>query len=196
MEVMRRFSHSFGPLLGTNIFASFFLFPSSLELPRTVVVVHAVTRVRPVPFISAMCRCRDREPTAANSSCSKAVHSVERSRGRTAGVVPRSAVAVPGAVTRRRVATALLGPAGGAAGLGGGQPLDDSVAGKHATVDGEVATHHEGTHGRVFLRQRIRFVGEVRLVLTAVDKNEARVATVITVALVRRIPPSSAAAKT
>lgn len=33
----------------------------------------------------------------------------------------------------------------------GGETLDNAVAGQHASVDGEVAADHEGTHGGVFL---------------------------------------------
>lgn len=65
-----------------------------------------------------------------------------------------------------------------------GQPLNDAVAGEHPTVDREVAAHHKGTHGGVLLRQEIRFVREIRLVLPAVHEDQAREATSITVALV------------
>lgn len=81
-----------------------------------------------------------------------------------------------------------------AAGIRGRQTLDNAVTGKHATVDGEVAANHEGTHGGIFLSQEIRFVGKVRLVLAAIDENKTRVAAGVAIALVCRVyPPSSPA---
>lgn len=33
----------------------------------------------------------------------------------------------------------------------GWEALDDAIAGKHASVDGKVPAHHEGSHGGVLL---------------------------------------------
>lgn len=115
---------------------------------------------------------------------------VERCGRAAARVVPRSpavAIAVP-----RRMVTALAASAGVIAGR---QSLDDPVAGEHASIDGKVTAHHEGTHGSVLLSQHIRLVCEVRLILTAVDQHEAGVATVTTVTLVHGVGPSSSPAE-
>lgn len=116
--------------------------------------------------------------------------SVKGGSGAAAGVVARptavTVAAVPGGGVAALVATL---------GLGHRQPLNDAVAGQHATIHREVAAHHEGSHGSVLLRQEIRFVGEIGLILAAVDHNEARVAAVVTVTLVRRIRPPAAPAE-
>jgi len=75
------------------------------------------------------------------------------------------------------------------------QALDDAVAGQHASVDREVATDHKGTHGGVLLSKNVRLVGEIRLVLAAVDQDKTSVAAVVPVALVHGVCPSSASAK-
>lgn len=80
--------------------------------------------------------------------------------------------------------------------LRGWEALNNAVAGKHATIDREVSAHHEGPHGRVFLSQEVRLVGEIRLVFTAVDENKASEATVITVTLVHGVRPSSTPTET
>lgn len=116
-------------------------------------------------------------------------HSVKRGRGAAARVVPgSSAVTITAAAGRGLTTLAALG-------LGGWQPLYNAVAGEHTTIDGEVAADHKGAHGGVFLGQDIRFVGEVGLVLAAVDEDETREAAVVTVALVRRVYPTSAPAQ-
>lgn len=89
--------------------------------------------------------------------------------------------------------TALLGMAGG---LSGRQPLNNPVAGKHTTIDREVAADHEGTHGGVLLGQRVGFVSEIRLILSSVDQDQTGVTAVVPVALVCGIPPSTSSAKT
>lgn len=58
---------------------------------------------------------------------------------------------------------------GAASRLSGRKPLNDAIAGQHATVHGEVAAHHEGTHGGVFLGQRVGLIREIRLILASVD---------------------------
>lgn len=83
----------------------------------------------------------------------------------------------------------------GAARLVCGQALNDAVTGQHAAIDGEVAAHHEGSHGRVLLRQRVRGVGQVRLVLPPVDQDQTRVARVAAGAFVPRVCPSTSSAK-
>lgn len=75
------------------------------------------------------------------------------------------------------------------------EALDNSVAGKHAAVDGEVSAHHEGAHGRILLGEEVRLIGEIRLVLPAIDENKTSVASWITVALVHGVRPSSAPAE-
>lgn len=96
-------------------------------------------------------------------------------------------------IGRRSVAASLSRPPAGR--LVRWQALDDSVAGQHATIDGEVAAHHESTHGRVLLGQATGFVREIRLVLTPIDQNQASVAVGVTVALVHGILPPAAPAK-
>lgn len=83
---------------------------------------------------------------------------------------------------RGRVAAAALPVL--AIGLVCRQPLDNAIAGQHATIDAEVPAHHEGTHGRVLACQLIRFVRQVGLVLAPVDQDQARVATGFPVTLV------------
>lgn len=56
-----------------------------------------------------------------------------------------------------------------AVGLVRGKPLDDAVAGQHATIDAEVPAYHKGTHGRILTSQLIRFVSQVGLVLAPID---------------------------
>lgn len=75
------------------------------------------------------------------------------------------------------------------------QALDDAVAGQHASVDREVATDHKGTHGSVLLSKNVRLVGEIRLVLAAVDQDKTSVAAVVPVALVHGVCPSSTPAE-
>lgn len=78
---------------------------------------------------------------------------------------------------------------------GGGQTLDDAVAGQHAPVDGKVAADHERTHGSVFLGQPIRLVRQIGLVLASVDKDVAREAIYVAVTFVGGVRPSTAAAE-
>lgn len=51
----------------------------------------------------------------------------------------------------------------------GRKSLDNTVASKHAAVDGKVAANHEGTHGSVLLSQQVGLVCQVGLVLASVD---------------------------
>lgn len=110
-------------------------------------------------------------PEAPGTADSTGAASVKGGGGAAAGVVPRPPAAALATVSRRGVAalaaTARIG--------GSGQSLDDAVPGEHAAVDGEVAADHEGAHGGVFLGQDVRLVGEVRLILAAVDEDEASV---------------------
>lgn len=91
--------------------------------------------------------------------------------------------------------SALLALSAAAAVRGSRETLDDAVAGKHASVDREVAADHEGAHGGVFLGQDVGLVGQIGLVLAAVDQYEAGVATGVLVAFVGGISPSSTAAE-
>lgn len=114
---------------------------------------------------------------------------LKRSGRAATGVVPRSsamAVTVPGGCVAALSATARFL---------GRQALNDSIAGKHASIDGKVTAHHKGTHGGVLLGKLVRLIGEVRLVLPTVDKNKACVASRITVTVVNWIRPSSTPAK-
>lgn len=63
----------------------------------------------------------------------------------------------------------LLALAATAAIRGSRETLDDAVAGKHASVDREVAADHKSAHGGVFLGQNVGLVGQVGLILAAVD---------------------------
>ena len=136
---------------------------------------------------------------------------VGRCDGAAAGVVARgaaaavAAAAVAATVVTVMVKTAAAARRGGVgavaaaavlpARLVGGEALDDAVARQHAAVDAEVAADHEGAHGRVLLRQHVRLVGQIRLVLAAVDEHEARVASGVPVALVHGVHPSAAPAE-
>lgn len=51
----------------------------------------------------------------------------------------------------------------------GWKSLDNSVASKHAAVDGKVAANHERAHGSVLLSQQVGLVCQVGLVLASVD---------------------------
>lgn len=75
------------------------------------------------------------------------------------------------------------------------ETLDNSVACKHAAVDRKVSAHHEGTHSRVLLGKEVRLIGEIRLVLPAVDENKTSVASWVSVTLVHWIRPSSTPAE-
>jgi hypothetical protein len=85
---------------------------------------------------------------------------------------------------------------GGGGIVGGREALDNAIAGQHTTVDREVATHHEGAHGRVLLGQEVRLVRQVCLVFASVDEDQTRVPFTIPAALVRGIHPTSASAET
>lgn len=75
------------------------------------------------------------------------------------------------------------------------EALDDPISGQHASIDGKVPADHERSHGRVLLGKDIRFVGEIGLILAAIHKDEAGIATGVAVALVHRIPPPTAPAE-
>jgi hypothetical protein len=79
--------------------------------------------------------------------------------------------------------------------LSGRQPLDDPVPGQHPAIDREVAAHHERTHGRVLLRQLIRFVRQVGTVLSPIDEHETGEAGAASVDLVHGVPPPAALAQ-
>lgn len=53
----------------------------------------------------------------------------------------------------------------------GGQTLDDSVPREHAAIDRKVPADHECTHGGVLLSQCVRLIGQVSLILAAIDKD-------------------------
>jgi hypothetical protein len=125
--------------------------------------------------------------------------SLQRGGRAAARVVPRSVAAVAmmavvSVIGRRSVAAALSGPPAGR--LVRRQALDDAVAGKHTTVDGEIAANHKSAHGRVLLGQAARLVRQVRLILPTIDQNQAGVAVVgVTVALVHGVLPPTSPAK-
>lgn len=102
-----------------------------------------------------------------------------RRRGRGSMVVMAAALAVLGAIR-----------------LVGGQALDNAVAREHAAVDAEVATHHEGAHGRVLTRQVVRLVSQVRLVLTPVNQHVACVPRGFPVAFVGGSTPAPSLTET
>lgn len=77
----------------------------------------------------------------------------------------------------------------------GWKALDNAIACQHASIDREVAAYHESTHGSVLLGQNIGFVCEICLIFTAIDKDQARVAVMVSVALVHGVCPSSTPAK-
>lgn len=79
--------------------------------------------------------------------------------------------------------------------LTGGKSLNDSIPGKHSTIDGEVSAHHECTHGSVFLRQLIRFVRKVGAVLSSIDEHQTGEARAASVDLVHGITPAAAMAE-
>lgn len=78
----------------------------------------------------------------------------------------------------------------------GREALHDTVPREHPSVGREILAHHERPHGGVLLRQGIRYVGEISLVLTAVDQDQAGEPARVTVALVRRILPPASSAET
>lgn len=80
--------------------------------------------------------------------------------------------------------------------LCGWKTLNNAISSKHATVHREVAANHKSTHSRVLLSQHIRLVGEIRLVLAAIDKNEASEAAVVAVTLVHGVCPSASSTET
>lgn len=55
--------------------------------------------------------------------------------------------------------------------FGSRESLDDSVAGEHATIDGEVAANHESPHSGILLRQLIRSVRLISLIFPAIDQD-------------------------
>lgn len=77
----------------------------------------------------------------------------------------------------------------------GWEPLNDSIAGQHASIDGKVPADHKSTHGGILLGQDIRFVGQVCLVLATIHQHETSEATWVAVTLVRRVCPSTAPAE-
>jgi hypothetical protein len=99
-------------------------------------------------------------------------------------------------VDRVAAATVVVPPPVSATALIGRQPLDDAVARQHTSVDGKVAAHHEGTHRRVLLRQAVGFVGEIGLVLPAVDEHQTGEAGRVPVRLVQGVSPSSTPTQT
>lgn len=124
-------------------------------------------------------------------------HSVVRRCGTSRRVMARSPAA---GMVRVRVArgSGRGMPAGLpvlAIGLVCGEALDDAIARQHAAVDAEVAAHHEGPHGGVLARQLICLVGQVGLILAAVDQYQAGVPGLLTVAFVGWGRPSTSLAE-
>jgi hypothetical protein len=95
-------------------------------------------------------------------------------------------------IGRRSVATSLSGSPGG---IVSWQALDDAVAGKHASIDREVSADHKSTHGCILLGQAAGFVCKIRLVLAAIDQNQASIAARVAVALVHGVHPPTTPAK-
>jgi hypothetical protein len=93
-------------------------------------------------------------------------------------------------------ATVVVPPPVSATALIGRQPLDDAVARQHTSVDGKVAAHHEGTHRRILLRQAVRLVGKIGLVLSAVNEHQTGEAGRVPVRLVQGVSPSSTPTQT
>lgn len=75
------------------------------------------------------------------------------------------------------------------------EALDNSVSGQHTSIHGEVAAHHESTHGCILLGKNIGLVREVSLVLAAVDEDKARKSAGVSVAFVCGVNPPAAAAE-
>ena len=119
--------------------------------------------------------------------------SIERGRRTAARVMARPVVVAAFSVAGRCAPTRLLVTP---AGVIGWEALDDSIPGEHAPVDREVPADHEGPHGGILLGQSIRFVSQVCLVLAAIDKDQAGIATGIAVAFVRRVLPTPSPAQT
>lgn len=94
------------------------------------------------------------------------------------------------AVARRGVAGLLA-----SARVIGWKTLDDPVAGKHASVDRKIPANHKGPHGSVLLSKVVRFVRKVGLVLASINQDQARIATRISVTLVRRVSPPTTTAQ-
>lgn len=94
-------------------------------------------------------------------------------------------------VDRVAASTVVVLPALPARALTRRQPLDHAVARQHASIDREVAADHERPHRRVLLRQPVGLVGEVGLVLAAVDQHEAGEPRGVAVRLVQGVSPSS-----
>lgn len=117
-------------------------------------------------------------------------HSLEGGGRAAARVVP-GATAGAVAVSGRRMVAALASPAGVIC----RQALDDAIAGEHAAIDGKVAANHKGTHGCVFLGQAAGLVCEIRLILAAIDQDQAGVAIGAAVALIAGVMPPTAPAK-
>jgi hypothetical protein len=78
----------------------------------------------------------------------------------------------------------------------GRETLDNAVPSKHASVHGEVAADHKGSHSGILLSQRIRLVCKIGLVLAAIDQDVACVPVHLAIQTVRRILPTAAAAET
>jgi len=52
------------------------------------------------------------------------------------------------------------------------QSLDNAIARQHTSIDRKVAAHHERPHRCVLLSQPVGFVGEIGLVLSAIDQYQ------------------------
>jgi len=76
------------------------------------------------------------------------------------------------------------------------QSLDDSVSREHTSINAKVSANHESTHRRVLLRQPIRFVGEICLVLSSVDQHQTSKPRRASVRLVQWVTPTSASTQT
>ena len=80
--------------------------------------------------------------------------------------------------------------------LRNGQALNDAIASKHTTVDGKLAADHKSSHSGILLSQSIRLVGLIRLVLPAIDQDQAGEAGPATADLEHGIVPTTTLAET
>jgi hypothetical protein len=75
------------------------------------------------------------------------------------------------------------------------QSLNDPISCQHPTVYREVSADHECSHCSILLRQSVRLVGQIGLVLPSIDENEAGVSRTVPIGLVAGIVPIATAAK-
>jgi hypothetical protein len=106
-------------------------------------------------------------------------------------VVARPTAMAITAVARRGVSSAAA-----TVRVNGRHALDNTIAGEHASIGGEVLAHHEGAHSGILLSKEVRLVCEISLILAAVHKHKASEATGVSVTLVRRVSPSTTPTQT